>query len=75
MLDTTRTLLDFADKAHLLQLVLLIFFLGLLDVVAMAAKCGFRCMAEVVNYYYECRAQCANSKAHFEKASMKERPS
>jgi hypothetical protein len=71
LLDNTRTLLDLADKAHLLQLVLLIFFLGLLDVVAMAAKCGFRCMAEVVSYYFEFRSQCASSKARFEQASMK----
>ena len=75
MLDTTRTLLDFADKAHLLPLVLLFFFLGLLDAITMAAKCGFRCMAEVVNYYFEFRVQCANSKAHFEQTSIKGRPS
>jgi hypothetical protein len=70
LLDT-RTLLDLADKSHLLLLVLLIFFLGFLDVVAMTAKCGFRCLSEVVNYYYEFRAQWVNSKARFQQASMK----
>lgn len=66
MLDT-RTLLDLADKSHLLPLILLFSLLGLLGAITMAIKYGFRCLAEVVNDYYEFRAQCANSKARFER--------
>jgi hypothetical protein len=64
LLDT-RALLDLADKSHLLPLILLFSVVGLLGAITMAIKYAFRCLAEVVNDYYEFRSQCASSKARW----------
>ncbi len=71
LLGASDSLLQFADRFHLLPLVFLFFFLGFLDALTTAATITFRRLAEIVQIYYDFRAQCANSKARFLQALMK----
>lgn len=71
LLLDTRALLELADKAHLLPLIFLFSLVGLLGAITLALKYLFRCMAEVIDDWYEFRAQCASSKARFQQTSMK----
>ena len=64
MLDT-RTLLDLADKPYLLPLILWSCSSTLWRAIPRFARSFFSCMAEVVNYWYEFRAQCTNGKARW----------
>jgi hypothetical protein len=64
LLDT-RALIDLADKAHLLPLMLLFSLLGMMGAIMLATKYGFHCLAQVVDAYYEFRAQCSSSKARW----------
>ncbi len=59
-------LLEIANNAHLLPLIFLFVFLGILLVVAMGVKCTCRCVAEIWEDFCELRARVAASKARCE---------
>jgi hypothetical protein len=74
LLLDTRALLDIAEKPYLLPLILFSCCSTLCRFIPRVSKSCLACLAEVVNDYYEFKAKCSESKAHFEQASMK-RPS
>jgi hypothetical protein len=49
-------------------LALLFIFLTLVSTVAMAAKFCLRCLAEMVDSYYDFKQDCASSKRRYERA-------
>jgi hypothetical protein len=62
---SVQSLVDIAEAYHSLPLALLFIFLTLVSTVAMAAKFCLRCLAEVVDAYYDFRKDCANSRRRY----------
>lgn len=57
-----QSLADVAEAYHSVPLVVLFIFLTLVSTVAMAAKFCLRCLAEVVDAFYDFKRDCANSR-------------
>lgn len=59
-------LFDLAEKFHLLPIVLWFVFVGLFHTLTMLVSFGFRCASEVVDYFYDFKMRCAESKRRYE---------
>ena len=65
-LDPPNTILELADRYHLLPLALVFIFLGMVSAFEMAAACCLRACGALAERYYDCRTQWAIHRRRYE---------
>ena len=63
---SSASLLDLAEKYHLFPFVVLFIVVGMLTTATMLISLAFRCLGEVVEFYFDFRVRVVDSRRRFE---------
>jgi len=66
----SASLVDLAEKYHLLPIVLWFVLVGLMHSLTMLVSFGFRCASEIVEAFYDFRMRCGESKRRYLERSV-----